>query len=182
MERWKSAQTDSRPENFTREPLIFGTILCNQAKEGWFPSEAGLNLFLDTQESRWIVGWNGIDRRGNPTPVKPKVSAKKPSPIRGLVAGAVWVAAVIGCCFAFFSGSDAPSQEAKASSRPTSIKTAKATLPSANPNVAAKVKTVEGGTSTNAIARQKAATNSLSPDARGMRAQARRAAVTPNGV
>ena len=144
------------------------------------------------------MGWNGSDRRGNSTPVKPKGKyppseasfakqsgyrgAKKPSPIRGLVAGAVLVAAVIGCCFAFFSGSDAPSQEAKASSRPTSIKTAKATLPSANPNVAAKVKTVEGGTSTNAIARQQTATNSLSPDARGMRAPAHRAAVTPNGV
>ena len=129
-----------------------------------------------------MAGWNGSGMGGNSTPIKPKATAKKPSPVRGLVAGAVLVAAVIGCCFAFFSGSDAPSQEAKASSRPTSIKTAKATLPSAKPNVAAKVKTVEGGTSTNAIARQKAATNSLSPDARGMRAQARRAAVTPNGV
>ena len=142
------------------------------------------------------MGWNGSG--GGSTPVKPKGKyppseasfakqsgyrgAKKPSPIRGLVAGAVLVAAVIGCCFAFFSGSDAPSQEAKASSRPTSIKTAKATLPSAKPSAAAKVKTVEGGTSTNAIARQQTATNSLSPDARGMRAQAHRAAVTPNGV
>ena len=128
------------------------------------------------------MGWNGSDRRGNSTPVQPKAAAKKPSPVRGLEAGAVLVAAVIGCYVAIFSGSDAPSQEAKASSRPTSIKTAKATLPSAKPSAAAKVKTVEGGTSTNAIARQKAATNSLSPDARGMRAQARRAAVTPNGV
>ena len=108
------------------------------------------------------MGWNGSDRRGNSTLVKPKGKyppseasfakqsgyrgAKKPSPVRGLVAGAVLVAAVIGCCFAFFSGSDAPSQEAKASSRPTSIKTAKATLPSAKPNAAVKVKTVEGGT------------------------------------
>ena len=129
-----------------------------------------------------MAGWNGGGMRGNSTPIKPKAEAKKPSPVRGLVAGAVLVAAVIGCCFAFFSGSDAPSQEAKASSRPTSIKTAKATLPSANPNVAAKVKTVEDGTSTNAIARQKTATNSLPPDARGMRAPAHRAAVTPNGV
>ena len=93
-----------------------------------------------------MAGWNGSGMGGNSTPQKPKVAAKKPSPIRGLVAGAVLVAAVIGCCFAFFSGSDAPSQEAKASSRPTSIKTAKATLPSAKPNAAVKVKTVEGGT------------------------------------
>ena len=128
------------------------------------------------------MGWNGSDRRGDSTPVQPKAAAKKPSPVRGLEAGAVLVAAVIGCYVAIFSGSDAPSQEAKASSRPTSIKTAKATLPSAKPNAAVKVKTVEGGTSTNAIARQQTATNSLSPDARGMRAQAHRAAVTPNGV
>ena len=31
-------------QNFTREPLIFGTILHNQAKEGWLPSEAGLRM------------------------------------------------------------------------------------------------------------------------------------------
>ena len=145
-----------------------------------------------------MAGWNGSGMGGDSIPVKPKGKyppseasfakqsgyrgAKKPSPVRGLVAGAVLVAAVIGCCFAFFSGSDAPSQEAKASSRPTSIKTAKATLPSAKPSAAAKVKTVEGGTSTNAIARQQTATNSLSPDTRGMRAPAHRAAVTPNGV
>ena len=110
-----------------------------------------------------MAGWNGGGMRGNSTPIKPKAEAKKPSPVRGLVAGAVLVAAVIGCYFAFFSGSDAPAQEAKASSSPTSIKTAKATLPSAKPNVAANVKTVEGGTSTNAIARQQTATNSLPP-------------------
>ena len=93
-----------------------------------------------------MAGWNGSGMGGNSTPVKPKVTAKKPSPVRGLEAGAVLVAAVIGCYVAIFSGSDAPSQEAKASSRPTSIKTAKATLPSAKPNAAVKVKTVEGGT------------------------------------
>ena len=31
-------------QNFTREPLIFGTILRNPPKEGWFPSEAGLRM------------------------------------------------------------------------------------------------------------------------------------------
>ena len=129
-----------------------------------------------------MAGWNGSGMGGNSTPVKPKVTAKKPSPVRGLIAGGLVIVLAAIAYFAFFSGSDTPSQEAKASSRPTSIKTAKATLPSAKPNVAAKVKTVEGGTSTNAIARQQTATNSLSPDARGMRAQAHRAAVTPNGV
>ena len=37
------------------------------------------------------MGWNGSDRRGNSTPAKPKVSAKKPSPLRGLVAAAIVV-------------------------------------------------------------------------------------------
>ena len=109
------------------------------------------------------MGWNGSDRRGNSTPVQPKAAAKKPSPVRGLIAGGLVIVLAAIAYFAFFSGSDAPSQEAKASSRPTSIKTAKATLPSAKPNAAAKGKTVEGGTSINAIARQQTATNSLPP-------------------
>ena len=92
------------------------------------------------------MGWNGSDRRGNSTPVKPKVPAKKPSVVRGVVAGFLVIVLAAIAYFAFFSGSDAPSQEAKASSRTTSIKTAKATLPSAKPNAAVKVKTVEGGT------------------------------------
>lgn len=73
------------------------------------------------------MGWNGSDRRGNSTPVKPKGKyppseasfakqsgyrgAKKPSPVRGLVAGAVLVAAVIGAYFAFFAGSERPMTE-----------------------------------------------------------------------
>ena len=109
------------------------------------------------------MGWNGSDRRGNSTPVKPKVPAKKPSVVRGVVTGFLVIVLAAIAYFAFFSGSDAPSQEAKASSRPTSIKTTKATLPSTKPNAASKVKTVEGGTSTNAIARQQPATNSLPP-------------------
>ena len=83
------------------------------------------------------MGWNGSDRRGNSTPVKPKGKyppseasfakqsgyrgAKKPSPVRGLVAGAVLVAAVIGCYFAFFSGSEKP-QKAVEQKRSTRIK------------------------------------------------------------
>ena len=51
-------------------------------------------------------GWNGSG--GASTPQKPKVTAKKPSPIRGIAAGLVVVAAVIGCYFAFFSSSEKP--------------------------------------------------------------------------
>ena len=57
------------------------------------------------------MGWNGSYRRGGSTPVKPKVTAKKPSPVRGLVAGAVLIAAVIGAYFAFFAGSERPKTE-----------------------------------------------------------------------
>ena len=58
-----------------------------------------------------MAGWNGSGMGGNSTPVKPKATAKKPSPIRGLVAGAVLVAAVIGAYFAFFAGSERPKIE-----------------------------------------------------------------------
>ena len=68
------------------------------------------------------MGWNGSDRRGNSTLVKPKGKyppseasfakqsgyrgAKKPSPVRGIVAGAVVVVLAAVAYFAFFSGSD----------------------------------------------------------------------------
>lgn len=57
------------------------------------------------------MGWNGSDRRGNTAPVKPKVTAKKPSPIRGVVAGLIVVAAVCVAYFVFFSGSERPQEE-----------------------------------------------------------------------
>ena len=71
-----------------------------------------------------MAGWNGSGMGSNSTPVKPKVTAKKPSPIRGLVAGAVLVAAVIGCYFAFFSGSGKP-QKVVEQKKPTAIKEVK---------------------------------------------------------
>ena len=80
------------------------------------------------------MGWNGSG--GGSTPVKPKVTAKKPSPVRGLVAGAVLVAAVIGCYFAFFSGSDKP-QKVVEQKKPTAIKEVK---PAAAPKAVEKVK------------------------------------------
>ena len=66
-----------------------------------------------------MSGWNGSDRKGA-APVQPKVTAKKPSPVRGIVAGLV-VAAVIGCYFAFFSGSEKP-QKVVEQKKPSAIK------------------------------------------------------------
>ena len=77
------------------------------------------------------MGWNGSG--GNSTPQKPKAAAKKPSPIRGLVAGAVLVAAVIGCYFAFFSGAEKP-QKVVEQKKPSRIKEVKpAPAPKAKP-------------------------------------------------
>lgn len=84
-----------------------------------------------------MAGWNGSGQRGNSTPVKPKAAAKKPLPIRGIVAGLIVVAAVIGCYFAFFSGSEKP-QEEVVEKRPTKIK--QVTPAAAPTNNVAKVK------------------------------------------
>lgn len=65
------------------------------------------------------MSWNGSG--GAAAPQKPKAKAKKPSPVRGLVAGAVIVAAVVGCYFAFFSGSAKPQKEVVVK-EPTKIK------------------------------------------------------------
>lgn len=83
-----------------------------------------------------MAGWNGSGMGGNSTPIKPKATAKKPSPVRGLVAGAVLVAAVIGCYFAFFSGSEKP-QKVVEQKKPTAIKEVK---PAAAPKAVEKVK------------------------------------------
>ena len=58
-----------------------------------------------------MAGWNGSGMGGNSTPVKPKVTAKKPSPVRGLAAGAVVVVLAVAAYFAFFSGSEKPPVE-----------------------------------------------------------------------
>ena len=58
------------------------------------------------------MGWNGSDRRGNSTPVQPKVTAKKkPSPIRGLIAGGLVCVLAVGAYFVFFAGSEKPQTE-----------------------------------------------------------------------
>ena len=66
------------------------------------------------------MGWNGSDRKGT-APAQPKVTAKKPSPIRGLIAGLVVVLAAAVCYFAFFSKSEKPAAK-KAEKKPTAIK------------------------------------------------------------
>lgn len=58
-----------------------------------------------------MAGWNGSGMGGNSTPVKPKVTAKKPSPVRGVVAGVLVCAIAIGAYFAFFSHSEKPQKE-----------------------------------------------------------------------
>ena len=52
------------------------------------------------------MGWNGSE--GTAAPQKPKVTANKPSPVRGIVAGLVVVAVVCVAYFVFFSGSEKP--------------------------------------------------------------------------
>ena len=66
------------------------------------------------------MGWNGSDRKGT-APAQPKVTAKKPSPVRGIVAGLVVVLAAVVCYFAFFSESEKPAAK-KAEKKPTAIK------------------------------------------------------------
>ena len=53
-----------------------------------------------------MSGWNGSDRRGVSTPVQPKVTAKKPSHIRGLIAGGLVCVLAVGAYFVFFAGSE----------------------------------------------------------------------------
>ena len=65
------------------------------------------------------MGWNGSG--GGSTPIKPKVTAKKPSPIRGIVAGALICVLAIGAYFVFFSGSEKAQKEV-VEKRPTKIK------------------------------------------------------------
>ena len=56
------------------------------------------------------MGWNGSGQKGA-APAQPKVTAKKPSPIRGLIAGGAVVALVVVAYFVFFSGTEKPKVE-----------------------------------------------------------------------
>lgn len=56
------------------------------------------------------MSWNGSGQRGNSTPVQPKAK-KKPSPIRGLIAGGLVCVLAVGAHFVFFAGSEKPQAE-----------------------------------------------------------------------
>lgn len=56
------------------------------------------------------MSWNGSGQRGNSAPIQPK-AAKKPSPIRGLVAGGLVCVLAVGAHFVFFAGSERPQAE-----------------------------------------------------------------------
>ena len=49
-----------------------------------------------------MPGWNGSDLRGV-SPTQPKATAKKPSPIRGLIAGGLVCVLAVCAYFVFFS-------------------------------------------------------------------------------
>lgn len=80
------------------------------------------------------MSWNGSGQKGV-APAKPKVAAKKPSPVRGIVAGLLVVAVSAVAYFAFFSGSEKPVE--KAEKKPAKIKEVK---PAAAPTNAAPAK------------------------------------------
>ena len=80
------------------------------------------------------MGWNGSGQKGA-APAQPKVTPKKPSPIRGLIAGGVVVVLAAVAYFAFFSGSEKPQAE-KAAKERGRIKTV---TPAAAPTNAAPV-------------------------------------------
>ena len=103
------------------------------------------------------MGWNGSGMGGNSTPIKPKVKyppseasfakqsgyrgAKKPSPVRGVIAGLFVVAAVCVAYFAFFTGSEKTGsekmpQKAVEQKKPTAIKEV---TPAAAPKAEAKL-------------------------------------------
>ena len=83
------------------------------------------------------MSWNGSGQKES-APAKPKVAAKKPSPIRGLIAGLVVVAVVCVAYFAFFSGNEMVPE--KVEKKPTKIKEVK---PAAAPKSASELQKVE---------------------------------------
>lgn len=81
------------------------------------------------------MGWNGSGQKGT-TPVQPKATAKKPSPVRGVVAGLLVVAISAGAYFMFFSGTEKP-QKVEKERKQTTIKEV---TPAAAPKVAEEPK------------------------------------------
>lgn len=79
------------------------------------------------------MSWNGSGQRGT-APAQPKATPKKPSPVRGLIAGACVVVLAGVAYLAFFSGRDdaVPAQGAKRETRGA----IKAVAPAATPKAA----------------------------------------------
>lgn len=77
------------------------------------------------KELKVIMGWNGSGQKGA-APAQSKATAKKPSPIRGIVAGLMIVLA-IGAYFIFFTGSEKP-QKVASEKQPTKIKEVKSAV------------------------------------------------------
>lgn len=96
-----------------------------------------------------MAGWNGSDRKGA-APVQPKVTAKKPSPVRGLIAGGVVVVLAVVAYFVFFSGAEKPQKEATTKERSRIKEVTPAAAPKFAEEVEEKkpkveIKNVEGG-------------------------------------
>ena len=89
-----------------------------------------------------MAGWNGSDRKGA-APAQPKVTAKKPSPVRGTVAGAVVVVLALVAYFVFFSGTDKPQAEKSDKERGRIREVAPAAAPKAKTNEVVKVEKIK---------------------------------------
>ena len=57
------------------------------------------------------MGWNGSGGRGSILTKQKDVARKQPSPVRGIVAGALVCVLAVGAYFAFFADSDKPKKE-----------------------------------------------------------------------
>lgn len=77
------------------------------------------------------MGWNGSG--GTAAPQKPKVTPKKPSPARGIVAGGLVCVLAVGAYFAFFSGGEKPQAEKTTKERARIKEVTPAAVPKAEP-------------------------------------------------
>ena len=66
------------------------------------------------------MGWNGSGDKA--TQQRPRATAKKPSPIRGVVAGVLVCVLAIGAYFVFFAGSERPQKKEVVEKQSTKIK------------------------------------------------------------
>lgn len=97
-----------------------------------------------------MAGWNGSDLRGK-TPVQPKVAAKKPSPWRGLLAGAIVVVLAAGGAYFLLSkpagkvsGGESDDNRLIKEQRPVKVKKPSTPTDSAASKVSAKTQPKAG--------------------------------------